>query len=227
MPLLTIETSTPFEQVAVVDGGAALAERMLEGGRSRADELLDAVDSVLRSAGLTVHRLDGVVVSVGPGRFTGLRVGLATAKGLAAASGLPIFAASTLAALARSVGPAEGVVCPVLDARRGEVYGAVFDGESLDRLTEDRALPPSEFAELAAGVADGRQSRYVGTGVAYRAEILAAAGDAAAFADPAVAIPTPSALVSVADRSRPVDPASFEPVYIRGVTPPGGQAAGA
>jgi len=219
---LTIETSTPFEHVAIVEEAGVVAERALEGGRSRSDELLAAVDDVLRGAGLTVRELEGIVVSAGPGRFTGLRVGIATAKGLSAASGLPVFAASTLAALALAAGPTEDLVCPVLDARRGEVYGAVFEGEEARRLTDDAALPPSDFGDLIRGIGGDRTALLLGTGAtACRSELAEALGGNGRFADPEIPIPTPSALVAAADRSRPVDPASFEPTYIRGVVPSG------
>ena len=222
MSYLTIESATPRESVAVVArDGVVAASREVDAGRSRTEELLAAVDRVLGEAGVAPRDLDGIVVSSGPGRFTGLRVGLATAKGLALASGLPLFAAPTLRALALAARAGEAVVCPLLDARRGEVYGAVFEGAPPKRLTPDVALSPGGFAEHALREAGTRPVVLVGTGaIACRSELAGAMGDAAVFPEPMVAAPGPASLLAAADLSSPVDLASFEPAYVRGVVAP-------
>src|SRR5262249_17775165 len=106
--------------------------------------LLPLIDAVLRTAGCEVHDLDAVAVSSGPGSFTGLRVGFGIAKGLARATGMQLIGISTLAALARSVTGHDGVICALLDARRGELYAACFAAARgrFERLTADALVTP-------------------------------------------------------------------------------------
>ena len=93
---------------------------------SHARTLLPLIDEVLAAGGVALRALDLLAVSIGPGSFTGLRIGLSVAKGLALATGLPVVGVPTLAAYADTAGPRPGLVCPVLDARKGEVYAAAF-----------------------------------------------------------------------------------------------------
>jgi tRNA threonylcarbamoyladenosine biosynthesis protein TsaB len=222
--ILTIETATPVEAVAVVDGEDLLAERTTLAGRGRADELVSAVASVLSESGLGLRELEAVAISIGPGRFTGLRVGLATAKGLTAATGLPLLPVPTLEALAASAPavPGAALVCPMLDARRGEVYAALFRrGPVLKRVLPERAIDPTEFAVLVRDVAAGSGVVFVGTGAAlYSSELTGELEDLALFPEPAVERPGPVALATlaagVAERGG-VDDSSLVPVYLRGV----------
>ena len=220
MRILTIEASTPVEEVAVVDGRDVLASRRSGAGRGRADELIASVAHVLESTATTVRELGAVAVSIGPGRFTGLRVGLATAKGLAEATGVPVAPVSTLEALAESAGAAEGLVCPLLDARRGEVYAALFRlGGRAERLMPDSALAPDELATRLAGAARGHPILFVGAGVAPYGEALGGALPVAALLDCDVRLPDPGALAVLARRQRAAveSPDGIEPVYLRGI----------
>ncbi|MBN2564099.1 MAG: tRNA (adenosine(37)-N6)-threonylcarbamoyltransferase complex dimerization subunit type 1 TsaB, partial [Candidatus Eisenbacteria bacterium] len=165
MIVLTIETSTPAEQVAVVRNGTVLAEVTETVGRGHTEMLLGAVDAVLMESALALTDLDAIVVAVGPGRFSGLRVGLATAKGLAAVAGVPVIPVDTLRALAESAGPVAGLVAPLLDARRGEVYGALFRlGPLRERLLHDTAAPPRAMLELILDAAAGEHVTLTGNG---------------------------------------------------------------
>lgn len=221
MRILTIETSTPVEEVAVVEDGGVLHARRSRAGRGRADELVAAIADVLSLSNASLSDLDGVAVSVGPGRFTGLRVGLATAKGLAAATGLPVIPVPTLDALAMSAGVAEGLVCPLLDARRGEVYAALFrlSGKTT-RLMPDTALAPGDLAARVLGFAEGAPVLFVGTGAdLYSSEIFDAFGESAVFAA-GVSTPGPASLAAIAEGSRSErgsSPDGIEPVYLRGI----------
>jgi len=219
--VLTFETATSVEEVAVVEGGQVLAARRLAAGRGRAEELIVAVAEVLRESDTALRALSAIAVSAGPGRFTGLRVGLSTAKGLAAVSGVPVRPVPTLTALARSAGPAAGLVAPSLDARRGEVYGALFDvAAPAVRLLDDLAAAPAAFAERALAAARGRPVLLVGTGAAaYRDELSAALGAAARFATPDVLRPTAQAIAAIAEEAEGPAPdlETVEPVYLRGV----------
>ncbi|MFH1502682.1 MAG: tRNA (adenosine(37)-N6)-threonylcarbamoyltransferase complex dimerization subunit type 1 TsaB [Candidatus Eisenbacteria bacterium] len=226
MRILTIDTSTTVEAAAVVDGERVLSERAILAGRGRADELVAAVAGALSDASTRLADLDGVAVSVGPGRFTGLRVGLATAKGLTAATGLPLLPVPTLEALAASAfDPGErgetdvSLVCPMLDARRGEVYAALFRrGAAMERVLADGAWDPIEFAARAGEVAGGETLTLVGTGaVLYASELAHALGAAALFPEPSVERPTPVAIAAVGVERGPADVSSVVPVYLRGV----------
>lgn len=221
MRILTIDTATPVETVAVVDGGAVLAERTTRAGRGHADELVAAVADVLDASSVSLNELDGVAVSIGPGRFTGLRVGLATAKGLAAAAGLRILPVPTLEALAAGIGDV-GLVCPMLDARRGEVYAALFrSGPAPERLAPDCADDPSSLAARVGVLAQGELVTFVGTGATlYESEIDAALVGAASFPGTSFERPSPAAMAALAARAAgdaPVDAASLSPFYLRGV----------
>jgi len=223
MRVLTIETSTPTEDVAVVEAGAVLAERRLAAGRGHAEELVIAIAEALRDAGTELRALGAIGVSIGPGRFTGLRVGLSTAKGLSAVSGVPVRPVPTLEALARSAGGRGTLVAPALDARRGEVYGALFRlGERCPfRLLEDRAEPPDVFAARVREAAAGEPVTLVGTGaVAYRGELGSALGVVASFPDAAVLSPSALAIAAMVEEAAAAPaPAldTIEPVYLRGI----------
>jgi len=183
--LLALETSTRTASAALLRGEELIAEETGRPDRGAAESLLPAVDSVLRKGGVDVSQLDALAVSIGPGSFTGLRVGLATAKGLAFGSARPVVPVPTLAALACTAPRSDLPVVPLLDARRGEVYAGVFD------LTED--LPRATVAESVYTPAEliahlpGR-CVLVGEGVALcGAEICAALGPRvlAVVSDPA------------------------------------------
>ena len=220
MRILTIETSTPVEEVAVVDDDAVLCARCSSAGRGRADDLTASVAHVLGETDTALARLGAIAVSIGPGRFTGLRVGLATAKGLAEASGIRVVPVSTLEALAESARVAEGLVCPILDARRGEVYAALFRfGRRRERLMPDLALAPDDLVTRVVAASGGGPVLFVGTGVEqYRAEIKNGLGETAVF-DARARAPEPAALAALAREPRARDGAldAIEPVYLRGI----------
>jgi tRNA threonylcarbamoyladenosine biosynthesis protein TsaB len=111
---------------------------------------LPAVDRALGEARITLDALGGIAVSIGPGSFTGLRIGLSTAKGLAYATGLPLVGVPTLEAMAWALPAARWQICPVLDARKQEVYAALFrhEADGLRRIAEDAAMAPEELCRL-------------------------------------------------------------------------------
>jgi tRNA threonylcarbamoyladenosine biosynthesis protein TsaB len=222
MLLLTIETSTPRECVAVVRDGEVLSELTGTVGRGHTEVLLGAVEQVLGASGIGVPDLDAVAVSIGPGRFSGLRVGLATAKGLSAPTGVPVAPVSTLEALAQSARPLQGLACPMLDARRGEVYGALFRlGGRRERVLEDAALPAGALAGRVRDAAPGERVVFLGSGARVgEAAIAGAMGGAAAFLDPSIEAPTPLAMASMVEERGlpdPGDAALLSPVYLRGI----------
>jgi tRNA threonylcarbamoyladenosine biosynthesis protein TsaB len=148
MRVLALETSTLAGGVALVDGERLVAEYVLDVSITHSERLMAAVDRVLGDARWAPRDLEGLAVSIGPGSFTGLRIGVSTVKGLALALGLPIAAVPTLDAMAAAVPWPALPVCPVLQARRGEIYTSLYrhDGDGLRREWEYLALPPEELA---------------------------------------------------------------------------------
>lgn len=147
MLVLGVETSTMQGGVALVGDHGLVSEYILNVEATHSERLLPTIDRMLRDAGVGTEDLGGIAVSIGPGSFTGLRIGLSTAKGLAHATGLPVVSVPTLEALAWALPAARWQVCPVLDARKQEVYAALFQHEpgGLHRLMEDAALDPEDL----------------------------------------------------------------------------------
>jgi tRNA threonylcarbamoyladenosine biosynthesis protein TsaB len=151
--ILAVESATPRGSVALASRGAILAERFLPPGRQASGEYLSAVEGLFADAGARPVDVSCVAVSAGPGSFTGLRVGMAAAKGFCFGWGVPLALVSTLSGLASRV-PGEGrTVCPVLDARKKQVYAALFrrEGGTLSRLSPDMAIDPEALLDRLPG----------------------------------------------------------------------------
>ncbi len=153
--MLGIETASVMGGVALVSaGGELLGEITLRNHESHSERMLPALEWLLATLGRSLRDCAAVAVSQGPGSFTGLRAGIATAKGLAFSLGVPLYGIPTLAALAANAPPGTSPVCAVLNARRGEVFRAYFDRgpAGARRLEPDALLPLTAFAEeLPAG----------------------------------------------------------------------------
>ena len=153
MRILAIETATPVASVAVVDGSGVLAEAVLRFPMRHLEGLLATTDDLLGGLGVGPAAIDGLAVSCGPGGFTGLRIGIATAAAWAAARSVPVLGVDTLEALACVPG-ADGLVLPVLDAHRGEVAGALYRIDARRALRDgrvERLLPPMVALPEALG----------------------------------------------------------------------------
>ena len=186
MRILAVETSTLAGGVAALEGERVVGESLLNVSLTHSERLMAMVDRLLVDCGWTLDQLDGLAVSVGPGSFTGLRVGIAAVKGLAFATGLPVAAVPTLDALAAALPFSLRAVCPVLDARKGEVYVSLYrwmDG-TMARRWDYLALPPAEAAariESPAGAARGRGGGVPRSGARGRRRVPGPAGPAAAL----------------------------------------------
>ena len=150
MRILGLDTATWTASVGLRLDGETIAEESRTADGSHAVSLLSLIEEVLQNGGCSVRDLDAVAVSGGPGSFTGLRIGLSVAKGLAYATGARLIAVPTLEALARTVAHLDGTVCPVLDARKGELYAACFQSSHgvLRRLTGDLLLTPEGLLKI-------------------------------------------------------------------------------
>jgi tRNA threonylcarbamoyladenosine biosynthesis protein TsaB len=175
MLVLGIESSTTQGGVAIVGEDRMLCEAILNVEVTHSERLLPAVDRALGEARITLGALGGIAVSIGPGSFTGLRIGLSTAKGLAYATGLPLVGVPTLEAMAWTLPAARWQICPVLDARKQEVYAALFqhDRDGLRRVSEDMAIAPEALCRLIK-----KPTLFLGDGLApYRALFEERLGD--------------------------------------------------
>lgn len=178
--ILAVDTATSDCSVALADPGGTIAELNYAGRQTHAKHLAAMVDRLLEQADVTLDQVAAFAVDAGPGTFTGLRIGMAAVKGLAAAVGKPAVGVSSLYALASQVTHTSGQICCLLDARRGEVYAAhytVQEGE-IAKLTGEAVLAP----QAAVARVDG-PCLYIGSGaVAYRDIIADQAGQKARFA---------------------------------------------
>jgi tRNA threonylcarbamoyladenosine biosynthesis protein TsaB len=148
MKILAVETATALQSVALLDGERVLAHAELQAHGAHARWLMPTIDRLLREAGQAVKDLEGLAVSIGPGSFTGLRVGLATMLGFRLVTGLPLATVPTLEGMAWNLRGMRRPICPVVK----EVYWAVYrwlDGadSTVEQVTEERVGPPSELAK--------------------------------------------------------------------------------
>jgi len=148
MKLLTLDTSTDYLVLAVTDGARVLGRMHRKAPRSHSSLLMPMIDRLLKKSRLKLEDIDGFCIGVGPGSFTGLRIGVATVKALAYVTGRPIVAVPTFDAIARNAARLRGVICPVLDARKNKVYGCFYrsDGKgNMRRISRYLLLPVDEL----------------------------------------------------------------------------------
>ena len=146
MKILAIETATLMGGVALTTQEGLQAEYRLNVRSTHSEQLMPGVDRVLRASNISLQEIDAFAVSIGPGSFTGLRIGISTVKGFAIVTGRPILPVSTLEALAYGLPFSTHPICPLLDARKGEVYTALFQfngTKNIQRLWDDQVMTPS------------------------------------------------------------------------------------
>ena len=149
MKLLAFESSAKAASTALLSDGCLLAEYTQNSGQTHSRTLMEMAKNMLSGCDLTPQEIDAVAVAAGPGSFTGVRIGMACAKGFAWGRQLPLYGVSTLEAMVRGAACADGVYCACMDARKGQIYNAVFDwtAGALLRRTEDRAIAVSELEQ--------------------------------------------------------------------------------
>jgi tRNA threonylcarbamoyladenosine biosynthesis protein TsaB len=169
MKVLAVDTTTERESVALIAGGVVLGEVRLRTADSHSRRLLPAVEFLLANVGLAPGGVEGYAVALGPGSFTGLRVGLSTVQGLALAGGRPCLGVSSLDVLAARIRGAAPVLAAWVDAYRGEVFGGLYDAEGRPLAPPRAARPEDALQDVPPHAA------FIGDGAArYRAEIAAA-----------------------------------------------------
>ncbi len=210
--ILMIETSTDNCSVALCQGTGILAERHTDAPKSQSSLLAPFVEEVLKEAGLKASECDAVAVSEGPGSYTGLRVGVSTAKGVCFGAGIPLLAVGTLRILAEMGRGKADFIVPMLDARRMEVYSAIFDGKTLEQQTETEAiiLDANSYADLLSR----GTVLFIGNGVEKFAPLVTSPN--ATFQS---CCPEASAMVTPAlagwQKKEFKDVAYFEPFYLK------------
>lgn len=216
MKLITVDTSTSVCSVALTVEGRLVAEHLVDCEKTLSERLLAAIDTVLRDGRLTVGELDGFGVALGPGSFTGVRIGVATVKGLALATGKPVAGFSSLAMLALNLPFSTLPVCPLFDARKKEVYAGLYRCGALpEPLAADRVIPPASLLEELSGPVV-----FLGEGaLSYRGLIESTLGDRALFPPLHCHLPRAAAGAVLAQEAlragRSIPLALLNPTYIR------------
>ena len=149
MLILAFETSAKAASVALLEDNKLLSESYQNTGMTHSQTLMVMAEDMLKQCGKTARDVQAIAVAEGPGSFTGVRIGVAAAKGFAWGREIPCYGVSTLEAMAASLGIFDGYICPVMDARRSQVYNALFraDRGTLTRIREDRAISLQELGE--------------------------------------------------------------------------------
>lgn len=221
MLTLAIETATDTASVVLAEQGRELAGWREATRQDLCRRLAGEVGTVLSESGRVFADLDLLAIGLGPGSFTSLRVGLATAKGICLARDLPLIGVSSLAAMAWQMrGSIRGLACPVIDARRGEVYAGVFSAgdDGVERVQEEFVADPRGFAErvraLSQPVTVFGQAELLA-----RAETAAALGSEVAFLRDPPVVPDAAAVAHLGEisfRGRGGDElSSLRPIYVR------------
>ncbi len=225
MLILAIDSATPVAGVALLTEEKLLKEEFSNYKKTHSETLMVMIDRVLKECECSLDEITAIALSVGPGSFTGLRIGMATVKGLCMAKNIPLVAIPTLDAMAHNIVGGQALVCPLLDARKQEVYTAFYTVEETvpHRLNEIMACSPEHFVEAALSLA-GEQHRenfiLLGDGFyTYKDYFQAALGDRMQAAPPHLGLPRASAIGSLAIdkilQGDYVDPQEVRPLYIR------------
>ena len=172
MIILAIDTSGPVAGVALLKDGVLIGEYNVENEKKHSVTMMPMMEALFPAAGISVNDIDGVAVSCGPGSFTGIRIGIAAAKGIAYAVNKPVAAVPTLEMLAWNFWGNTSVICPMMDARRQQVYNGLYEFEngSLKVIKDSRALPVTDvITELNEA---GKPVVFLGDGVPVYRDII-------------------------------------------------------
>ena len=219
MKILALETSAKAVSAAVSEDGKILASGYQDTGLTHSRTLMPIVEHILKNTGLTMADMDAVAVAAGPGSFTGIRIGVAAAKGLAFGADKPAIGVSTLAAMARGVAFPDGLVICAMDARRNQIYNALFEAKDgqLTRLTDDRAIALTDLAEELR--TDPRPMTVVGDGAKLCHTFLTEAGISCRMTPPHLVMQNATGVAleaeSMAAAGKTVSAQALEPVYLR------------
>lgn len=222
MKILAIDTSTRSGSVALLDNGNLVREITAADAGTHASWLMPSISALLEGTGTEVSSVDVFALTTGPGSFTGLRIGVSTVKGLAWTSGKKVFAVSTLAALALNLRYSSFTVCPVLDARKGELYAALyrFNGGCIETVLKDAAIAPLELIRLlSSGEVPTGKVAFLGNGAGAHRELLESVKGAFIAPEPLWHIRASNVALIANERimsgEEPMEAAGITPVYLR------------
>ena len=217
MKLLAIDTSGPVCGVAILTDAGMAYECAVVNKLTHSTNLTPMVEAAFAATGLTLNDMERIAVVTGPGSFTGVRIGVSTAKGLAHGAGKPCVAVDALEAMAAGAGRFDGILCPIQDARAGQVYGAVFkatDGRP-ERLLADAPMKLEDYVEAIRSL--GERFLFLGDGMPVQRDKLAELlDDRAVFAPPQQAYLRPGAVAYLGSlEENELDYLQLMPMYLR------------
>lgn len=214
MKILAIESSALAASVCVECDGKLIAEAFGNNGLTHSKTVMPMLENMLANCGEALENMDKIAVAAGPGSFTGLRIGVSVAKGLSWASGVPVCGVSTLEAMAWQACCFDGVICPVMDARAGQVYNALFKYENgeLIRLCQDRAIAMAALLEELKG-----ENRIIllGDGAKMCYNECEKSGIAAVLPESAQRFPRASGVARAARNIEAAEPEKLDIYYLR------------
>jgi tRNA threonylcarbamoyladenosine biosynthesis protein TsaB len=217
MIFLGMDTSTSCGTVALVSEKGLIAEYSLNLSRTHSQRLLPGIEKILKDTGMRLDQIDGIAVTVGPGSFTGLRIGLSTAKALALATRNPLVGIPSLDVLAENVPYCSLTLCPVLDARRGELFAAFYRWKqegSLERFTDYLSIQPDMLLERIE-----EPVLFVGDGALHYEDKLRDKGPLVSIAPAELHYPRASVLCRLAmvqrEKEGGVHPRDLKALYVR------------
>lgn len=217
MNILAVDTSALTATVAIIKDGVSVFENNITNALTHSETLMPMIDYALKSVKLTVNDIDLFAVSCGPGSFTGIRIGVSAIKALAYATDKPVYGINTLSALAYNLSVVENIpICPIMDARRSQVYNAIYKFENGAPI---EVVPPRALSieELCSSITE--KTYFVGDGVnVYKDTIIKLCGDKALFAPPHLTLQKASSIAyaaMVAQKENYLTPEALEVIYLR------------
>ncbi|OGP91644.1 MAG: tRNA (adenosine(37)-N6)-threonylcarbamoyltransferase complex dimerization subunit type 1 TsaB [Deltaproteobacteria bacterium RBG_16_48_10] len=217
MKILGIDTSTSCGSVGLIDDDSVISDCLLGNSITHSERLLHSIEHVLKQSRWAIEDLDGWAISLGPGSFTGLRIGVSTIKGLAFATRKPVAGIPTLDALASNVSPTPYLICPILDARKGEVYTAFYryEEDTLKKLSAYQAINPEHLTKKIE-----EKTIFLGTGAKTCGDYLRNAIPAlATFVPGSLNLPRGAVIARLGleriQRHEVLDLSTFTPIYVR------------
>ncbi len=225
MTILAIDTTAKEVTTALLQNETILASASASASKCGSETILPLIESILSATGKTIRELELVALAVGPGSFTGVRVGVAMVKGMLFGRDIPVAPVDTLEALAENLAPMPGLVVPAMDARRSEIYTALFEieGGLPRRLTEDRGVSPAILAEEIARRYPNTPVSIVGDGRAVALPAFTALGIPLALHPQDACMHSASSVGRVgfrmAQRGETVSASMLSPLYLRPAQP--------
>jgi tRNA threonylcarbamoyladenosine biosynthesis protein TsaB len=217
MRILGIDTSTKYAGVAVIEDGTLLAQSTMQFMASHSEKLLPEIAHILEIMKIPLETIDYYAITVGPGSFTGLRVGISTVKGLAFVTGKNVVPVSSLKVIARGFPYVDFPICPVMDARKKEVYSAIFkwQNQKLVRVKKDTVLSIDMLTEWIED-----KTVFAGDGaILYKDKLIEKLGDKAVFAEPIYSIPSPEIVAIIGEEKVRegafISAKQLQPLYLR------------